>query len=51
VATLAAAVVTLGGVGLLAGAGLARWVPRYSPFATPKSTRAHRDRQVVVPEK
>ncbi len=36
-ATLAAGIVSAGSIGLLAAAGLAIWVPRYSPFATPKA--------------
>ncbi len=40
--TLAAGIVAIGSVGLLAAAALARWVPRYSPFATRASTLAHR---------
>ncbi|WP_232667399.1 MFS transporter [Pseudonocardia sp. TRM90224] len=39
---LAAGIVAVGGVGLLAAAGLARWAPRYSPFATRAMVRAHR---------
>ncbi len=42
VAGLGAGVVAIGSVGLLAAAALGVWVPRYSPFATPRSTRAHR---------
>jgi MFS family permease len=34
VTTLALGMVSIGSVGLLAAAGLARWVPRYSPYAT-----------------
>jgi MFS family permease len=41
---LAAGIVAVGGVGLLAAAGLARWAPRYSPFATRAMVRAHRAR-------
>jgi MFS family permease len=44
VVTVATGIVAVGSVGLLAAAGLARWVPRWSPFATPASTRAHRER-------
>ena len=40
--TLAAGIVAIGSVGLLAAVALARWVPRYSPFATRASTAAHR---------
>ncbi|HVX42275.1 MAG TPA: MFS transporter [Mycobacteriales bacterium] len=36
------AAAVLGFLGLAAAGGLARWVPRYSSFATPQSTRAHR---------
>ncbi|MDQ1486217.1 MAG: hypothetical protein QOJ62_1910 [Actinomycetota bacterium] len=38
--TLAVGIVVIGSVGLLAAAALAAWVPRYSPYATPKSMRA-----------
>jgi MFS family permease len=34
VTTLALGMVSIGSVGLLAAAGLARWIPRYSPYAT-----------------
>jgi MFS family permease len=37
------AAVLLGCLGVTAAAGLARWVPRYSDFATPAATRAHRE--------
>lgn len=42
-ATLAVGIVTIGSAGLLAATALAIWVPRYSPFATPKAmaTRRH----------
>jgi MFS family permease len=40
--SLAAAIVVLGAVGLLAAAGVARWAPRYSPFATLAMVRARR---------
>lgn len=40
--TLGAGIVAIGSVGLLAAAALGVWVPRYSPFATPRSTRSHR---------
>jgi MFS family permease len=36
---LAEAVVGAGVLGLVAAAGLAAWVPRYSPYATPRSVR------------
>jgi MFS family permease len=39
VVTLAAGIVTAGAVGLLATAGLAAWVPRFTSFATPQSIR------------
>jgi MFS family permease len=39
--TLATGIVAIGSVGLLAALALGRWVPRYSPFATRASTRAH----------
>jgi MFS family permease len=37
---LSAGIVAVGAVGVLAAAGLARWVPRYSPFATRAMVRA-----------
>jgi MFS family permease len=39
---LAEAIVGAGSLGLLAAAGLAAWVPRYSAYATPRSVRPHR---------
>jgi MFS family permease len=42
-ATLALGIVTIGGVGVAAAVGLAVWVPRYSPYATPRSVRHHRE--------
>ena len=39
--SLAAAVVVAGLLGLLAAAGVARWVPRYSAFGTAAMVRAH----------
>jgi MFS family permease len=42
VATLAAGIAAVGGVGLLAAGALARWVPKYSPFATRAMVRARR---------
>jgi MFS family permease len=39
---LAAGIVAVGGIGLLAAAGLARWAPRYSAFATRAMVRAQR---------
>jgi len=42
-ASLAAGIVAIGCTGLLAVVALARWVPKYSPFATPRSVREHRD--------
>ncbi|MGI8880937.1 MAG: MFS transporter [Jatrophihabitans sp.] len=44
-ATLAAGIVTVGALGPLAALGLAVFVPRFSPYATRKSTRAHRAAQ------
>jgi MFS family permease len=41
VATLAVGIMTAGGIGLLAAAGLAVWVPKFTPFATPRSMRLH----------
>jgi MFS family permease len=43
--TLAAGIVVIGSVGWLAAAALLAWVPRYSPYATPKAMRAARVRQ------
>ena len=43
-ATLAVGIVSIGSAGLLAATALAVWVPRYSPFATPTSVAAHRER-------
>jgi MFS family permease len=43
-ATLAAGIAAVGAVGLLAALALARWVPRYSAFATPAMVRAGRGR-------
>src|SRR5690349_6937302 len=40
--TLAAGIVAVGGVGILAAGGLARWAPKYSPFATRSMMRARR---------
>jgi MFS family permease len=37
------AALVLGGLGVTAAGALARWVPRYSAFATPAATRAHRN--------
>jgi MFS family permease len=45
--TLAAGIVVIGSVGLLAAAGLYRWVPRYSPYATPASMRVHRAKRTA----
>ena len=42
IASLAAGIIAIGAVGLFAGAGLARWAPRYSPFATRKGVLAQR---------
>jgi MFS family permease len=39
------AAVLLGCLGVTAAAGFLRWVPRYSAFATPAATRAHRQGQ------
>jgi MFS family permease len=41
VATLGAGIAVMGGVGLLGAAGLARWVPRYSTYATWAMVREH----------
>lgn len=46
-AGLGAGIVAIGSVGLLAAALLGVWVPRWSPFATPRSTRAHRDEGIT----
>lgn len=42
VATLATAIVSVGSLGLLASAALARWTPRYSPYATRRSVTSLR---------
>lgn len=42
VAALGLGICLTGFVGLGAAAALARWVPRYSPYATPAMVRAHR---------
>ena len=39
VATLAAGIVAVGGIGLLTAGAMARWVPRYSHYATPTAAR------------
>jgi len=39
---LSAGIVAVGGIGILAAAGLARWAPRYSPFATRAMVLAQR---------
>jgi MFS family permease len=44
VATLGVGIVVVGGVGLVGAAGLARWVPRYSTYATPAMVREHHRR-------
>lgn len=40
--TLATGVVAIGSAGLLAAAGLTRWAPKYSPYATRAMVRARR---------
>jgi MFS family permease len=42
--TLAAGIVVIGSVGWLAAAALSAWVPKYSPYATPKAMRTARVR-------
>ncbi|MGY1753514.1 MFS transporter [Blastococcus sp. SYSU D01042] len=44
VATLGAGIAVMGGVGLLGAVGLARWVPRYSTYATRAMVRDHHRR-------
>jgi MFS family permease len=44
VATLAVGISVTGAIGLVAAAVLARWVPRYSPYATRAMAREHRQR-------
>ncbi|TKJ31399.1 MFS transporter [Blastococcus sp. CCUG 61487] len=44
VATLALGISAVGGIALLGAAGLARWVPRYSDYATPAMVREHHRR-------
>jgi hypothetical protein len=48
--TLAAGIVAIGSVGFLAAAGLLRWVPKYSAFATPAMLRATRASESDVPD-
>lgn len=43
-AGLGAGIVAIGAVGLLAAAALGVWVPRWSPYATPRSVRAGGER-------
>ncbi len=45
VATLGVGIAVMGGVGLLGAAGLARWVPRYSTYATRAMVREHHQRR------
>ncbi len=47
--TLSAGVVAVGGIGVLAAGALARWVPRYSPFATRAMVRERRERLAAPP--
>ncbi|MGY2129532.1 MFS transporter [Blastococcus sp. SYSU DS0617] len=54
VATLGTGIAVMGGVGLLGAVGLARWVPRYSSYATRAMVRDHHrrlaeDRDAVTP--
>lgn len=44
VATLGVGIAVMGGIGLLGAAGLARWVPRYSTYATRAMVRDHHRR-------
>ncbi|WP_097195204.1 MFS transporter [Blastococcus aggregatus] len=44
VATLGVGIAVMGGVGLLGAAGLARWVPKYSTYATRAMVRDHHRR-------
>jgi MFS family permease len=44
VATLGVGISVMGGIGLLGAAGLARWVPRYSSYATRAMVRDHHRR-------
>ncbi len=46
VAPLGVGIAVMGGVGLLGAAGLARWVPRYSTYATRAMVRDHHRRLV-----
>lgn len=54
VATLGVGIAVMGGVGLLGAAGLARWVPRYSTYATRAMVREHHqrraDQQAEIPQ-
>jgi MFS family permease len=47
-ASLAAGIVAIGSVGLLAAGGLARWVPRYSPYATRAMVRGRERVETAV---
>ncbi len=44
VATLGTGIAVMGCVGLLGAVGLARWIPRYSTYATPAMVRDHHRR-------
>ncbi|MBN1092879.1 MFS transporter [Blastococcus sp. TML/M2B] len=46
VAPLGVGIAVMGGVGLLGAAGLARWVPRYSTYATRAMVREHHRRRL-----
>jgi hypothetical protein len=46
---LSAGIVAVGGIGVLAAGALARWVPRYSPFATRAMVRERRERVAAPP--
>ncbi|WP_426243423.1 MFS transporter [Nocardioides sp. LHG3406-4] len=48
-ATLAVGIAITGGLGIVAAAGLAYWIPRYSTYATPRMARAHREAATGVP--
>src|ERR1700684_2018317 len=43
-ATLAAGIVSVGFIGLLAAAGLAVWVPKFTSFSTPRDMRLNQHR-------
>ena len=51
VSTLGLGIAVTGSLGLLAAAGMARWVPRYSPYATRAMVRRTRDSSTGRPRR